>query len=871
MGNSPKKPLFFIVLAFICLTGCGGGGSPAPESQQGDPTILFPAPGTNAPVVEADVTDLGECGAFPGEWKFLDLTTGAPMAFDVKPLSTFQDKFQKSWGGTTTAHAVWDIEPGDMEVWNEGRRLHVGSDTPLTTTGMMTSIALTGTPGAMTALIGTDRGLVIADLTRSGDHWNLKQQVTIDTVGVVRSVATTSLILEKDGPHVPMVFMVASDAVLMAKLEDLRANFGCLSVAYQAKDHPGIFHPVKIVTSQDYAAFLTAARPPEEFANADQLQLALNKEWLSFQSTAFLIDLTRQDPVAPIITTMGALEGTFDRFFASDISMSNIGVFLYGSRYNSANPAAFKSGIASYKNLQAVTPVVSLWSGVDAKLSGDYRMGRMETHITTATIRSLDRLAQAENFLSGPTQIKWTAWPDKLPLEYVRSVNYKMTADTEGKPLQVLVTAPQYLPTGPTSYVWEYKDYSKELKEGCLKIGATDKCVPDILAYTAAPPILDATPTDVSYHDVANNRAVVQHLQDEGSVLFPLFETTSDTTLTAHTPRIFHTGAHILYVRHGSNGPTVRVFQDTITGNVDISKIGPALIGFGMVETGNNTNTATFDLKKVGAFGNMGSQQNNFRVDDIREVSNPSVPNLRHFAALIHNWNGSTNNYRVLILQMDVSAPKMLNRSIEIQGCSDLEDPENNYSGNVSFGYSEERLRFLGPLTATPNVNGITSYSGFFQHSNPTYNVWSVKIDVTSEVVKPKSTCKPAGELVPLTDPAVSESLSAVLSGDTLLGLHSNGQVKWKIDATTTQFLDVGANILGAPVTLESGQLLGLAGMLFTRMDTPDGFHPVALFSQDGSFGETCPDCQFTDAFSADPLLLTSHPERGVELYDFSK
>ncbi len=844
MSYRPRNLFVFSMLWAACLGGCGGGTA---TSTADNSTIAFPAPGTDAPAATPDVTSLGECGALPGEWMFQDLITGAKISMSPFLPSTFQKNFRKSWGGATTAQAIWEFQTGDLPVWNEGRLLHVGSDTPLTADGMISSIALTGASDAMTALIGTDRGLVIADLTKANDKWTLSKQTVVEAMGDVRSVASNKLILEKNGEYIQMVYLVAQDMVMVVRLNDLRAGFGCVEVAYRAKDQPvdpkdpankRMYRPIKVVAQHSYAAFLTASRPPEEFANAAQLQTLLQDEWLTFQSTAHLIDLTRKNPVMPFIMTMGK----FDRFFASDIAASAAGIFLYGSRYTTANPSAVESGIASYEQFTG-TPLMAIWAAVPKNFGGDFRAGRFDTNLANAYIRGLDRAAKVEGFLSGPTQQKWSAWKTPLTLDYVRGVNFRLVGSGE-----LALEVPRYSPNGPLILNWKTATATQT-------------------TYVATTTLINATATDVDFLDAQGN-VVHQHVQDDGKAVFPLFEV-GDTGDTANTPRMFHTGELIFYVRHGANGPVVRVFKDSIMDSVNISESGPALLGFRVGTVGSDTANSPMSQKKVAVFGNMNDSQASQRIDDIREVSNPGLGSLRHFVALIHNWNGKTNNYRAVVLQMNTSHNKMQNRSIEIQGCSDLVDPGNNYSGNVSFGKPDDQPRFLGPLTAAQGLNGSITYSGYFQHFSPTYNVWSIKIDVTPEVVPGSSTCKPAGEMVPFTDSSLSESLSAVLSGNAILGLHSNGQIRWKIDANTTQYLDVGNNFLGGPVTVQKGKIVPAGSQFITQLETSDGFHPTALLSLDGSSGESCPACQFTDIASTGTLIFTANPERGAEFFEF--
>lgn len=862
MRHHNKNTIFFTLLCAALLGACGGG-TQAPEP--GDTTVAFSAPGTDAPVVTPDVTSLGECGALPGQWMYHDLATGTEIGMMPSLPSTFQKNFRKSWGGTTTAYAVWEIQSDDMPVWNEGRVLHVGKDTPLTTTGMITSLALTGTPDTMVALVGTDRGLVIADIAKIKDTWTLVKQTLVDTVGEVRSVATNNLILEKNGAYVTMVYLVAQDAVLMTRLDDLRAGFGCMEVAYRAEDHPvdpkdpakaRTFRPIKVVAQASYAAFLTAARMPEEFANATQLQTLLQNEWLSFQSTAYLISLTRENPVMPFIMTMGK----FDRFFASDIAAANSGIFFYGSRYAMTNPATVESGIASYTQFTG-TPLVALWSGVPQNLGGDFRMGRFDTNLASAYIRGLDRAAKVDGFLSGPTQQKWLVWQTPLTLDYVRGVNFRLDGNGE-----MAVETPRYAPNGPLTLNW-----------------TTAKEVPT--TYSAVKTIINATATDVDFQDV-KNRVAHQHLQDDGRATFPLSTkpdnpddpSPPDIPTNPFAPRLFHTGNLIFFVRHSNNGPYIYVYKDVVAGDVDISDTAgnPALLGFWVDNTGKFTKGISFSAKAVAAFDSASKASlSSFRIDDIREVSNTLVPQYRHFAMLIHSWDGLINIYRVVILQMDLTPIKPYDRAVEIQGCSDIPDPGNNYSNNVSYGKPDDQLRFMGPFQVSSGDNNTITYVGYFQHFSQTYNVWQASMTVTTEKpieaqVKP-AFCKSAGELMPITDPSASESLAATLSGNTFIGLHNSGLVRWKLDATTTQYLDVGANLLGGTVTVQQGQLWAIAGQYLTRMDTTDGFHPVALFTLDGASGESCPSCQFTDSAAAGALLLTAHPERGIELFEFTQ
>jgi hypothetical protein len=868
MGLKPKNLFIFSMLAASLLAACGGGSvtTPTPDNT----TVVFSKP-ENKPVVDADVTTLGECNALPGQWEFQDVATGAHMTPPDITTSLFQKKFVKSWGGTTTAHAVWEIEAADEPVWNEGRTVHFGSGGSFTTHGMIHSIALSGTPANMTMLLGTSDGLVIADVIRDGT-WKLKQQKIINVMGPVRSVAITSqVILEKNGPYAPMVFIVAGESVYVAKLSDLRVGSGCVAIAYQAKDHPvdpkdpankRTFRPLKVVAQHTHAAFLTASRLPEEFANVAQFKSVLQNEWTSFQSTAYLIDLARQTPVEPIITTMGE----FDRFFASDISAEDTAIYLYGSRYKSSKPATVESGLAIYKALIG-TPIVASWAGVPATIGGDFRMGRFDTNLATAFIRGLDKAARVDNFLSGPTQQKWTAWKEALPFDYVRGVSYRLSFEkntTDPKKLgqdqwdDVSVETSQFLANGPQSRNWV------QLISG----GFT---------YTGITQILNATATDFDYVDV-QGRIVHQHTQDDAKAIFPLFEDNSDTN--RFSPRIFHVGSYLFYVRHDKVGPTVHVFQDTILGDVDITGEGvkgvfkgPALIRFNVSDvpkkdcSGGGICTTT----AIGAFENVQGSASNYRVDDIRMVSNPKLPNLQHFIMLVHHWNGKTNDYRAVALQANLSITDNSNRSMEIQGCSDLKDPGNNYSWNSSYGNPDEQPRFLAPLTVTSTSNDTITYSGYFQHYSTTYNVWSINLKVSTQVMPEKSSCSNAGELTPITDPVATESMAATLNGNAIVGLHGNGLVRWKLDAKTTQYYDVGNNLLGGPVTLQKGRIVSAGTQFITQMDTTDGFHPTAVFSMDSTVGESCPSCQFTDLSTAGSGVIAAHPERGVEFYNFSQ
>ena len=864
MGFKAKNPFIFSILAASLLVACGGGGSamPAPDNSP----VTFSKP-EEKPVVDTDVTTLGECNVLPGQWEFQDVTTGAHMTPPDITTSLFQKKFVKSWGGTTTAHAVWEIEAADEPVWNEGRTVHFGSGGSFTTRGMIHSIDLSGTPANMTALLGTSDGLVIADVVRDGT-WKLKQQKTIDVMGPVRSVATTSLILEKNGPYVPMVFIVAGESVYIAKLADLRAGSGCVAIAYQAKDHPvdpkdpankRTFRPLKVVAQHSHAAFLTASRLPEEFANVAQFKSVLQNEWTSFQSTAYLIDLARQTPVEPIITTMGE----FDRFFASDIGAEDTAIYLYGSRYKSSKPATIESGLAIYKALIG-TPVVASWAGVPATIGGDFRMGRFDTNLATAFIRGLDKAARVDNFLSGPTQQKWTAWKEVLPFDYVRSVSYRLSPEPNPKDPKktqlddVSVETPQFVANGPQSRNWV-------------------QLISGEITYTGITQILNATATDFDYVDTQGN-TIHQHMQDDGKAVFPLFEKEND--LDRFSPRIFHVGSYLFYVRHDKAGPTVHVFQDTISGEVDITGEGvkgivkgPALMRFNISDvpkkdcSGGGICTTT----AIGAFENMNGSASNYRVDDIRMVGNPKLPNLQHFIMLVHKWNGKTNDYRAIALQANISLTDQSNRTIEIQGCSDLKNPNNNYSWDSSYGNPDEQPRFLAPLTATPTSNDTITYSGYFQHYNTTHNVWSINLKVSTQVMPEKSSCSNAGELTPITDPVAAESVAATLNDNAIVGLHSNGLVRWKLDAKTTQYYDVGNNLLGGPVTLQKGRIVSAGTQFITQMDTTDGFHPTAIFSMDSTVGESCPNCQFTDLSTAGSGTVAAHPERGVELYNFSQ
>ncbi len=852
-----KKPFIFTMLALSFLAACGSSSqAPTPEPH----TVTFPAPGSDTPAPTPDVTSLGSCGALPGQWKFKDIATGTDVSFASPASSAFQDSFQKSWGGTTTAYTTWDVESSGEPVWNEGRTLHVGSSASVTTTGMIRSIALTGVPSNMTALVGTDTGLVIVDFVRDNKGaWAFSKQTETTVVGPITSIATTKLTLESTGPLVPLVFMVASDAVLIAKLDDLRAGGGCASIAYQAKDHPvdpsnpankRNYRPIKVVALNGLAAFLTASRPAEDFANATQLKSVLNQEWPSFQSTAYLIDLLRETPVEPFITSMG----NFDRFFVSDISMSDTSIYLYGTRYASGNPATVECGIASYQKLVG-TPVASMWSAVPAKLGGNFRMGRFDVKLANAYIRGLDLAAKVENFWSGPTEQKWAAWPNALSFDYTRSVSFRFDGSDESA-----VSAPQFIPNGVTALNWSKK---------------TDSTT----SYVAQKKLINATATDVDFLDV-NGNVVHQRLQGGGIALFPIFEP-NDTNVTANHPRIFHVGQYLFYVRHGSDGPSIQIFQDNIQGVVDISQKsialiqkGPAIMRFKVVTLSGKDCTPgniICTTKSISAFSNMQGDASNYRIDDIRIVSNPALPNLQHFVMLIHSWNGATNDYRIVALQANLSLTDKSYRRMSIQACSDSGDPNNNYSGNSTYGNPDEQLKFLRPLTISSNNNGTLTYSGYFQHSNPSYNVWSLNINVTPQELADEGSCTNMGELTPVMDPTIADSLSATFNDSTLIGLHTNGMVKWAIDAKTTQYLDVGTNYFGNPVTLDSGKIVPAGSQFITQMDSTDGFHPTALFPLNGSGGENCPLCQFTDIASSGSLVLTANPERGVELYNFSK
>lgn len=861
MGANLKKSLYFSILATFCLSACGGGSTPPAETNE---TVTFAPPGTTAPAVSADVAALNDCGALPGQWNIQDLLTSTTVSLPALPPSTFTKAFRKSWGGTTTAYTTWKIEAGDIPVWNEGRRLHVDKDVPLTTTGMINAIALTGTPGNMTALVGTDQGLVIADFKRPNANWILDKQVTVSATGPVRSVAVTELPLEVNGPALPLAFVVANDAVLVIRLDQLRLNFGCMDVAYQAKTHSG-YRPVKIVAQHGLATFLTASRLPEEFANADQFKSVLQKEWTSFQSTAHLIDLTRANPVEPFITRIGP----FDRFLASDVVMDHTSTYFFGSRYNSANPAVVENGIASYTQLKG-TPLLGFWSGIPKTLPGDYRMGRLDTRLTNATIRGLDRVAKVEGFLLGPTQQKWTAWKNPSPFDYVRSISPLLIHDKEGKPLNQIITTPQSIPGGPTIYTWEYNDLPQNL-------GA-----PATLPYASLTRILDATSTDVSYYDSTKEVAVFQHVSDEDSAVFPLSDS-NDVLFNPYLPRIFHVNELIFFVRHSDKGPYIYVYKDTVTKNVDISKAtsNPAVLGFWADNVGNVTMGSTFSTKAVAVFENviktpgtsMGGDLRTFRIDDIQEIRSPFLPQYKHYALLIHSWNGLENIYRVVILQMDLTPNNPKQRAIEIQGCSDIQNPSNNYSNNSSYGSPDDQPRFIGKLQPSSSGENTLSFEGFFQHFSPTYNVWKISINITSEtVIKPNtgSHCKSEGDIEPVIDGVSEESVAANLNGSSIVAMHGDSTVRWPISAKTIQFLDVGTNILGKSVSVTKGQIWSLAGQYLTRMTTLDRFYPVALFTLDGSMGESCDSCQFRDTAAVENTLFSSHPERGIEFYDFN-
>lgn len=850
-SNQYKISLIFSILLGCSLAACGGTDAVTADK----PQLNFAPPVTTPNVDPAINVDAAtECSALPGQWLFQDIKTQQPVAIPFAKSQILQPFFKTSFGGTTTVASAVTQDGIPLQVWNEGHRLFVkDKQTQILLPHLMQSILVLGGVNQLTVFVGTDMGLVIAEFINPTGNWQLQSQQMLNVFGNVTSLTSNNVILHQGDAPISMIHLVADDNVYMLPLKTARAGSGCVTVTYQAKDHPVstgskvLYHPIKVVAFGNRAAFLTASRSPAEFSSWEQFLFTVQHEWMSFQSTAFLVDVARQEPVVPLIMSIG----NFDRLLASDIQMDDAQVFLLGTRYVSATPNTTESGIVVYKNLVG-TPIVSDWVSIPKFMKGDFRLGRLAVDASTAYIRGLDQIVRVQGMFFGPSQQIWTSGP-LLSSDYSAHLSVTRLIEKDTITKETTTDVPHFVTAGSSVYNW------------------LDQTLTTATTYSPTK-IINMSATHVDYLQ-DKNTLVHQPLNGGPAAYFTI-------DADALAPRIFHVNELLFVTQHKSLDLTTKtkvmltIYPNTVSGIVTENSM---LMKFALSENGNNT--AQPKDKAVQTFRDMYGFGANYRLNDIQEVANPAVSDYRHFAVLVHGRDNTTNSYRVCILQLQF--PKIKgdflndNGSVELQGATDMMAPNLNTQNNIVYGSADEQPRFMGPLVQQSSVNGVTSYTGHFQHFHPTYNVWSIKIDVTAEDSKQKypngkKIVTKNGELTPLSAAELVTSLAATQDSNGFATLHGDGIVRWIDGSKFTTTLDL-ATVTGQAVAPTAAQIWFINNRYLLRFDNPDGMHGFAVVRKNSSNDmANCPSCQFTDTQLLGNTFLTASPTRGIEVYDLT-